>query len=84
MTRVAVALQRTIASQAAIDFKTGDGSPSGNDLGDFAHTAEYAWLREHAVRFRFYESWLPGNEFGMRAEPWHWQHRPPPRKADPG
>jgi hypothetical protein len=45
---------------------------------------QYAWLREHAARFRFYESWLPGNEFGMRAEPWHWQHRQPPRKADLG
>ena len=21
----------------------------------------------------------PGNEFGMRAEPWHWQYRPPRR-----
>jgi hypothetical protein len=75
--------QHTIASQAAIDFKNVDGSPSDNDPGDFAYTAEYAWLREHAARFRFYESWLPGNEFGMRPEPWHWQHRPP-HKADTG
>ena len=41
---------------------------------------QYAWLRENAARYRFYESWPPGNEFGMRAEPWHWQHRPLPRE----
>lgn len=69
--------QHTIAGKAAIDFKTVDGSPSDTDPGDFAYTAEYAWLREHAARFRFYESWPPGNEFGMRPEPWHWQYRPP-------
>jgi LAS superfamily LD-carboxypeptidase LdcB len=69
--------QHTIASKAAIDFKNVDGSPSDTDPGDFAYTAEYAWLREHAVQFQFYESWPPGNEFGMRAEPWHWQYRPP-------
>jgi LAS superfamily LD-carboxypeptidase LdcB len=70
--------QHTIASKAAIDFKNIDGSPSNADPGDFASTVEYAWLRENAARFRFYESWPPGNEFGMRAEPWHWQYRPPP------
>lgn len=68
------------ASKAAIDFKNVDGSPSDTDPGDFAYTAEYAWLREHAARFRFYESWPPGNEFGMRAEPWHWQYRPLPHE----
>jgi LAS superfamily LD-carboxypeptidase LdcB len=68
--------QHTIASKAAIDFKNLDGAPSGTDPADFARTAEYAWLREHAGRFRFHESWQPGNEFGMRAEPWHWQYRP--------
>jgi D-alanyl-D-alanine carboxypeptidase len=72
--------QHTIASKAAIDFKNVDGSPSDTDPGDFAYTAEYAWLRENAARYRFYESWPPGNEFGMRAEPWHWQHRPLPRE----
>lgn len=72
--------QHTIASKAAIDFKNVDGSPSDTDPGDFAYTAEYAWLQENAARFRFYESWPPGNEFGMRAEPWHWQHRPLPHE----
>ena len=69
--------QHTTASKAAIDFKTVDGAPSDTDPADFARTVEYAWLREHAGRFRFHESWPPGNEFGMRAEPWHWQYRPP-------
>jgi len=69
--------QHTIASKAAIDFKNVDGAPSAIDPADFACTAEYAWLRKHADRFRFHESWRPDNEFGMRAEPWHWQYRPP-------
>ena len=71
--------QHTIGSKAAIDFKNVDGSPSAGDPGDFAATAEYAWLRQHAAAFRFHESWPPGNEFGMLAEPWHWQYRPPER-----
>jgi LAS superfamily LD-carboxypeptidase LdcB len=75
--------QHTIASKAAIDFKNVDGSPSDTDPGDFAYTVECTWLREHAARFRFYESWPPGNEFGMRAEPWHWQYRPLPHESRP-
>jgi D-alanyl-D-alanine carboxypeptidase len=73
--------QHTIASKAAIDFKNVDGAPSEADPADFACTVEYAWLRQHAVTFRFHESWPPGNEFGMRAEPWHWQYRPPQNRA---
>ncbi len=41
---------------------------------DFKDTVEYAWLRRHGNDFGFYESWLEGNEFNMRAEPWHWQY----------
>lgn len=67
--------QHTIASKAAIDFKNVDGAPSSDDPGDFKDTLEYAWLRLRAGEFGFYESWLEGNEFGMRAEPWHWQYR---------
>ena len=66
--------QHTIASKAAIDFKTIDGLPSDDHPEDFKGTAEYAWLRQHANEFDFYESWLEGNKFGMRAEPWHWQY----------
>lgn len=66
--------QHTIASKAAIDFKNIDGSPSDKTPEDFKATVEYAWLRQHANEFNFYESWLEGNEFGMRAEPWHWQY----------
>lgn len=67
--------QHTIASKAAIDFKTVDGAPSDDNPDDFKDTVEYAWLRGHAHNFGFYESWLEGNEFNMRAEPWHWQFR---------
>ncbi|HEX6448803.1 MAG TPA: D-alanyl-D-alanine carboxypeptidase family protein [Trebonia sp.] len=68
--------QHTIASKAAIDFKNVDGSPSDYHPEDFRDTVEYAWLRRHGGEFGFYESWLENNEFGMRAEPWHWQFRP--------
>ncbi len=66
--------QHTIASKAAIDFKTVDGSPSDSNPEDFKNTVEYAWLRKHANSFGFNESWLEGNEFNMRPEPWHWQY----------
>jgi len=67
--------QHTIASKAAIDFRNIDGSPSSDHPEDFRETVEYAWLCRHGAEFSFYESWPEGNEFGMRAEPWHWQHR---------
>jgi LAS superfamily LD-carboxypeptidase LdcB len=67
--------QHTIASNAAIDFKNVDGLPSGDNPEDFRTTVEYAWLRQRGREFSFYESWPEGNEFGMRAEPWHWQYR---------
>jgi LAS superfamily LD-carboxypeptidase LdcB len=67
--------QHTIASKAAIDFRNIDGSPSSGNPEDFKDTIEYAWLRQHGGTFSFYESWLEGNEYGMRAEPWHWQYR---------
>ena len=67
--------QHTIASKAAIDFKTVDGLPSDEHPEDFKGIVEYSWLRQHAREFDFYESWLEGNKFGMRAEPWHWQYR---------
>jgi D-alanyl-D-alanine carboxypeptidase len=42
----------------------------------FQDTAEYAWLREYAEQFDFYESYPEGNDAGLVFEPWHWQHRP--------
>jgi LAS superfamily LD-carboxypeptidase LdcB len=66
--------QHTIASKAAIDFGNVDGSPSDDHPEDFKETVEYAWLRQHARDFGFRESWLEGNDYGMRAEPWHWQY----------
>jgi LAS superfamily LD-carboxypeptidase LdcB len=68
--------QHTIASKAAIDFRNVDGSPSNDRPEDFRETPEYAWLGRRAAEFCFYESWPAGNEYGMRAEPWHWQYRP--------
>jgi LAS superfamily LD-carboxypeptidase LdcB len=68
--------QHTITSETAIDFKNVDGCPAGYHPEDFKTTVEYAWLRQHGNEFDFYESWPEGNEFGMRAEPWHWQYRP--------
>lgn len=66
--------QHTIASKAAIDFKTVDGLPSEENPENFKQTIEYAWLRKHASEFGFYESWQEGNEFGQLPEPWHWQY----------
>jgi len=66
--------QHTIASRAAIDFKNIDGFPSDKTPEDFKKTIEYEWLKKHANTFNFYESWQEGNEFNMRAEPWHWQY----------
>ena len=51
------------------------GSPASGNLEGFKDTVEYAWLRQHGDEFSFYESWPEGNEYGMRAEPWHWQYR---------
>jgi LAS superfamily LD-carboxypeptidase LdcB len=67
--------QHTIASKAAVDVRTVDGSPSEINPEDFRDTPEYAWLCRHAEDFDFYESWPQDNPFGMRAEPWHWQYR---------
>ena len=67
--------QHTIASKAAIDFMNIGGSPASGNLEGFKDTVEYAWLRQHGDEFSFYESWPEGNEYGMRAEPWHWQYR---------
>lgn len=50
--------------------------PSGYRPEFFKDTVEYAWLRRHGAEFGFHESWQEGNDFGMRAEPWHWQYRP--------
>jgi LAS superfamily LD-carboxypeptidase LdcB len=66
--------QHTIASKTAIDFGNVDGLPSEAHPEGFKETVEYAWLRQYAKDFGFYESWLEGNDYGMRAEPWHWQY----------
>jgi LAS superfamily LD-carboxypeptidase LdcB len=66
--------QHTIASKAAVDVRTVDGSPSDKNPDDFRETLEYTWLCRHAQDFSFYESWPKDNPSGMRPEPWHWQY----------
>lgn len=66
--------QHTSASKTALDIKNIDGLPDDKHPENFKTTVEYGWLRKHANRFGFYESWPEGNTFGMRAEPWHWQY----------
>lgn len=66
--------QHTVASKTALDIKNIDGLPTNENPEDFKTTVEYTWLKQHADEFGFYESWPEGNEFNMRAEPWHWQY----------
>jgi len=39
----------------------------------FKDAAAYDWLRQHAARFCFSESYPLGNEGGFEWEPWHWR-----------
>lgn len=49
------------------------GSPEDCELDEhFARTAEFRWLRRHAVRFGFRLSYPRGNAHGIAYEPWHW------------
>jgi D-alanyl-D-alanine carboxypeptidase len=38
----------------------------------FEHSAAFAWLCEHAVRFGFALSYPRGNPHAIAYEPWHW------------
>ncbi len=38
----------------------------------FGHSLAYHWLRQHAGRFGFVESYPEGNAAGFEPEPWHW------------
>ncbi len=68
--------QHCSASNTALDLATVDGQPSDANGQDFADTPEYRWLKAHANRFGFYESYPPGNRQGIMWEPWHWQYLP--------
>jgi zinc D-Ala-D-Ala carboxypeptidase len=39
---------------------------------DFERTPAFAWLQQHARRFRFRLSYPRGNRQGFIYEPWHW------------
>lgn len=48
-------------------------SPEHVELDEeFARTAAFAWLQQHARNFAFHLSYLPGNPHGIGYEPWHW------------
>lgn len=59
-------------SGRALDLASGPGPVLESS---FARTDAYRWLRRHAGRFGFVESYLPGNALGVMAEPWHWCFR---------
>lgn len=66
--------QHTSATKTALDFFNVDGLPTESHPEDFEGTSEYVWLKENARTYGFFESWKKGNEYGMGAEPWHWQY----------
>ncbi len=41
----------------------------------FHKTRAYRWLKQHAKRYGFHETYFKGNDFGMTWEPWHWEYR---------
>ncbi|GAB4188762.1 MAG: hypothetical protein Tsb002_15250 [Wenzhouxiangellaceae bacterium] len=46
---------------------------------EFAATDAYAWLRQHAQRYGFSESYPRDNPHRLAWEPWHWAWREPLR-----
>ncbi len=56
----------------AVDFHP---SSSG-----FQNTRAYRWLKQHARKYGFRETYYKGNAFGMSWEPWHWEYRLPRKK----
>ncbi len=57
----------------ALDLTTPGQPPLENA---FAASAAYRWLKDHAGRFGFAESYPPDNPHGLLWEPWHWAWRP--------
>jgi len=56
----------------AVDITT-PGCPPAEEI--FEKTPAYLWLREHANRFGFTESFPRGNPHSLVYEPWHWKFR---------
>lgn len=62
--------EHVCTQRQAIDFKAQGGAPSD----DFDKTEEYAWMKQNAQTFGFYESYPKDNKLGMMYEPWHWHY----------
>lgn len=54
----------------AVDI-TAPGCPPAEEI--FESTPAYSWLRDHAGRFGFTESFPRGNPHSLVYEPWHWK-----------
>jgi LAS superfamily LD-carboxypeptidase LdcB len=61
-------------SETAIDVMNIDGEPTDENSLAFKDSVEYSWLKEHAKKFSFYESYPLNNSDGIMWEPWHWQY----------
>lgn len=60
----------------ALDFTVTEIESS--DTYDFAETAEYRWLCDHAGDFGFSLSFPEGNKYNIAFEPWHWRYTAQP------
>ena len=60
-------------SGCAVDVGA-EGCPALEE--EFEATAAFAWLQQHAARFRYFMSYPRGNAEGYLYEPWHWCWRP--------
>ena len=72
---------RTVAAPGFSEHHTGRaidiGSPEHIELDEeFATTAAYRWLEQHAPRFGFKLSYPRDNPHGIGYEPWHWCWHP--------
>ena len=56
----------------AVDI-TAPGCPPAEEV--FENTLAYRWLRTHASRFGFSESFPRGNPHNLVYEPWHWKFK---------
>jgi D-alanyl-D-alanine carboxypeptidase len=66
--------QHCSVTNTAVDFLNIDGQPTDEDPIAFSRSVEYDWLKKHAHKFNFYESYPPDNKDGIMWEPWHWQY----------
>ncbi len=56
-------------SGRAVDLASGEGLVLEQT---FARTKAYRWLKRHASRYGFVETYPRKNPYGIVAEPWHW------------